>query len=1155
MASGFKTIKEQDDVLNSKGKNIAISASAGSGKTSVMIRKIVKLIIEENVKIEDLLVLTYTNSASSEMKQKLVSEITKTGNIELIKQLDNIATSDISTFDSFCQKLVKKYFYLLDIDPAFNILQGSEETQIRTKSIKNAIKLYKKTNFNDFSVIFDFYGSNRTDKKIKEIILKINDFSRSILSYENFKQKALELFLPIENPKASEMFLKNIQDELYFVKKKLDDLFLLSKNLGYTSYCEYINLILSGIDLVLNSQDIGQAIEKINTFSIDKKFTRKKQDDSVYFKIKVLKDRWNFVLGKIKEFGSKDDYQNSLQVCQKTTQMFFDLYEKFVQEYDKIKSKKNLFDYNDIERLTLKLFGNEDILQETKSKYKHIFVDEFQDANRVQEKLINYLKTDNNLFLVGDLKQAIYGFRQSNSKIFENIISMFEKDEKSEFMKLNCNFRTTHQILEFVNAIFSVVMTNKTAKLDYKDKSMLIGQGDFQQEQSPCVELNILYNEKEENEAITQVYSVKENQDNCFDEDLASANFVAERITKLLSEKIYDINQKCYRKIEYKDIAILIRSRTKQQTYIQAFNNYNIPVLENSNTNLDETFDATVLTNLIKVSVNPKDDISLASVMMSNLFNFSADEMLTIRTSCIGEQTFFDCVTAYDGDKNLKQKIENMQEKISEFSQNCKFQSLSFALNRILEQTNYEYHIKSEFNGLSRAKNVRDYVNSFTNSNYNHSACEYLNFMRDNVREQKVVGAISSNNVVTITTMHSSKGLEWPVVIIPELSASFNTNTFEPEIVLNEEIGMGLKYYDNSTRQKFNSVFYSIVKTYNRLDDVSERLRLLYVALTRPKNRLILVGQTDKLEYQKFENDWDVINCSNYLSQIICSLNADDIAKINANQNNFNFLGTDDFVCNVINQNCYQNIEYENNIKIDNNIYSESDIQILANYIKKPYFNIEATLVAEKNSVSSILREDDEYASKNFEPKKLLISEDKKASVAQNELGSLYHKILECYDFSLEVSIAKIKQTISKIKSAKLFDDKVFDALNLKIIYDNLCLLCKMSQNFVALKEQTFVMQIPYSEIHESKISDKVLVQGVCDLILIGKDKTILIDYKYSSLNANNLTEKYYEQLYLYKKAAEYALNRKVDECYILSLKDAQLLSVKVSESVINKGV
>ena len=260
----FKIIEEQDAVLKSHDKNIAISASAGSGKTSVMIRKIVKLITEENVKIEDILVLTYTNSASSEMKQKLINAITQSGKVEIQKELDNIVNSDISTFDSFCQKLVKKYFYLLDIDPAFNILQGSEETLIRSKAIKNAIKSYKKSNFNDFSIIFDYYGSNRTDKKIKEIVLKMNDFCRSILSYDDFKSKSLSLFEPQDNPFASQILFNSIKEQVTNQADKLKDLFNLSKSLEFEKYCIYINSILAGMDLINNSKNLAEMIDNAN---------------------------------------------------------------------------------------------------------------------------------------------------------------------------------------------------------------------------------------------------------------------------------------------------------------------------------------------------------------------------------------------------------------------------------------------------------------------------------------------------------------------------------------------------------------------------------------------------------------------------------------------------------------------------------------------------------------------------------------------------------------------------------------------------------------------------------------------------------------------------------------------------------------------------
>lgn len=1142
----FKIIEEQDAVLKSHDKNIAISASAGSGKTSVMIRKIVKLITEENVKIEDILVLTYTNSASSEMKQKLINAITKSGKVEIQKELDNIVNSDISTFDSFCQKLVKKYFYLLDIDPAFNILQGSEETLIRSKAIKNAIKSYKKSNFNNFSIIFDFYGSNRTDKKIKEIVLKMNDFCRSILSYDDFKSKSLSLFEPQDNPFASQILFNSIKEQVTNQADKLKDLFNLSKSLEFEKYCIYINSILAGMDLINNSKNLAEIIDNANLIKIDRSPQKDKRDEYLLVKIKSQKERFDNIVNSVKEFQSAEEYKKSICVCKQTTLIFFDLYERFLKEYEKIKSAKNLFDYNDVERLTLKLFENPEILQTIKQKYKHIFIDEFQDANRVQEKLINQLRSENNLFLVGDLKQAIYGFRQSNAKIFENIINQFENDDKSEYLKLNCNFRTTHQILNFVNNIFSVIMTQKTANLDYKDKSMLNGQGDFEKEKYPCVELDILFKDKEEKESESKVYSVQECQNQESDDDMASANFVAERITKLLNEEIYDINTKCYRKIEYKDIAILLRSRTKQQAYIEAFNNFNIPVLENSNANLDETFDASVLINLIKVSQNFKDDVSLASVMMSNLFDFSANEMLDIRKNVVGKQNFYDCVLEYNKDDEIKRKIDYMTELLQKFAYNSTYQSLIFALNQILEETNYEYKIQNSFNGLSRAKNVKDFVNSFTNSNYNYSVTEYLNFIRENVREQKVVGAITSNNVVNITTMHSSKGLEWPVVIIPELSASFNTNSQEPEIVLNEEIGVGLKYYNQELRQKSNSVFYSVVKTFNKIDNISERLRLLYVALTRPKNRLILIGQTNKLEYEKFENDWQIMNSNNYLTQIVNSLSNEDISKINARVCSFNLMNSKDYTCNVIDQKDYQSINDINNTNILNKQYEEKEIKDLANYIQTGYFNDKATLIAEKNSVSSILKADDEFASKNFEPNKLLTSEDKYQGIQKNELGSLYHKIMELYDFNDVVNIQNIKTIIKKIKEQNIFDEQTINAINFDIVIKNLKLLKELCKDSTTLKEQTFVMQVPYSEIEDSDINDKVLVQGVCDLIIIKNNKTILVDYKFSNLNESSLINKYYKQLLLYKKSATYALGRQIDECYILSLKPCELIKVDV---------
>ncbi|MBO5884373.1 MAG: UvrD-helicase domain-containing protein [Clostridia bacterium] len=898
--------------------------------------------------------------------------------------------------------------------------------------------------------------------------------------------------------------------------------------------------------MVINASDFPKLIDNVFNYSFGSTPKQDENDETVMPIIKECREQLKAkdkksVFDRIKKYGSSQDYINSISVCKNTIETYFMLYEEFVNQYNILKSNKNMYDYNDIERLTIKLFENAEVLNSIKQNYKKIFVDEFQDANAVQEKIIMSLQSGSNLFFVGDLKQAIYGFRQSNSKIFERIVKDFNCDKQnSRSLSLNCNFRTTKPILDFVNSIFDVTMTIQTASLDYKQKSRLDAQGDFKDEKSPCVELDILYKNKLEKDVANKLYNM---QDIDIDYDLfdqnAEANFIAERITKLLNEEIYDIKQEKYRKIEYSDIAILFRTRSNQQDFITAFSKANIPVVEDSNTDLEKTYDVEVLINLIRLSVNFKNDYALASVMMSRLFDFDSNQMLKIKN--LGNQKYFyDCVLNYPNNDEIKQKILDMLKTIEKFYNTAIFGGINKALINILQTQSYEYKILQEQRGVSRLKNIQDFVESFNSSKFNLCPSEYINLLEENTREQKVVASAGSNNVVTFTTMHSSKGLEWPVVIIPTLDSKFYHQPKSGEIVLNEELGAGVKFYDSQTRQKYPSVFYDAIDNYNKDNDFSEKLRLLYVALTRPKNRLIMVGTTDKLEYKKFVNDREVRFSPDYLSIIINSLNASDITKINAQQKGFCFLNNNNYVCNVVNQWDYifKQIKVESVAK---NVVDSEDVKKLSNYINTGYFNLEATKIAQKNSVSSILKQEDVFASYNSSPEKLLTSEHL-VDVQKNELGSLYHKIIEDFDFNVDISNTEIYKVINKIKQSKTFSNNAINAIDVSVVAKNLKLLKDLTAGCSVIKEHTFVMQLPYSEIQNSTISDKVLVQGVCDLIAIGKNSTVLVDYKYSTLSQNALKQKYNKQLYLYTKAINYGLNKSVDKVYILSLKDANLI-------------
>ena len=1144
--SEYKKIEEQEKVLSAYGKNLVISASAGSGKTSLMIRKILDYVLNHGLKIKDLLVLTYTNSAADEMRQKLVDEITSRGDETLLKEIEDISLADISTFDSFCQKLVKRYFYVLNIDPGFNIVQGTKQTEIKNKALKSAIKIYKQKNPEEYFYLFDVYAKNRTDKNIYSLVLSLHDFCCSLLSYDQFKEMSLNLFAG-KVPYATEQIFEDVKLDLTAIKVMLEKLLTMCQNLELKNSIKYINQLLSLLDSMMLQTSFESLIDFVNATDYPRDISGKelKEFKDISAKLVIAKKWFKSVFENVQKYQSGKNYLNSIDFCKKITEILLNIYEIYVFEYEKQKQRLNLMDYNDIERLTIKLLENSEILNEIKSGYKNIFVDEFQDANLVQEKIINLLKGEDNLFLVGDLKQAIYGFRQSDPQIFDNITKQYAEQEKidgkSASMSLNCNFRTQKNILDFVNKVFNCVMTNNTASLDYT-KANLQAMADYKPESSASVELNVIYQKKEEQNDILTQYSVKQNQDRLNEDSELEAYFVAERITKLLDEEIYDIKQKCYRKIKYSDICVLFRTRSKQQQFVDVFSKYNIPLLENSNQDLELTYDVGVLINLIKVSVNIKNDYVLASVMMSRLFDFDSDEMLKIRSSNADAKFFYECVKGYSQNDKIYQKISKMLQILQKFEEICRFYGLDNAILYSLKQTDYEYKIGHESNYYTRKKNIKDFVNSFNGTQFNFDAISYLNFLQNSTRQQKVASDISSYDAVTFTTMHASKGLEWPVVFCVNLGANFNREPKESELALNKDYGLGVKYYDKQSRKKFDSVFYDLISSKNKGEDFGEKLRLLYVALTRPKNRLIMVGTVQKLEFEKLAFDRQIKQSPSYLGLIVGSLSEEDISKVNNQIGEFYIDNNVNYICKVIDEE-YFNLDYEQKATVMQS--EESQIaNELARYMQIEYKNKEATQIAQKNSVSSILKRDDIYSSYNYCPNTLK-TEEYLQDVKKNELGSLYHKIFELADFEAVDTKAEINKVIKKILSSNLFEQDLIKLVDKNLIEKNIQVLKNLCGQNKVIKEHSFVMSLPYSEIESSNITDRVLVQGVCDLIIICNDHAILVDYKLSSLSKQGLLSKYKKQLYLYSKAIEYGLNLPVKSAYILDIKSGELLQNK----------
>ncbi len=1134
-------IPEQEEVLNSSGKNLIVSASAGSGKTTVMIKKVFNHIINRECHVDELLVLTYTKSAANEMKKKLVDLLRQNhdGYDFIQEEIELLPCADICTIDSFCQKLVKKYFYVLNIDPSFSILQGGEEKFQQGVAINRALNEFKRRYSDDYEILLENYSPKRNEDKIKEILFSIHNYLNSVLNIDNFIKKTLNLYKKDEKIAENILFLhygeifKDIKLELQKLKNE-------AESYEFLKYVAYINNLLFYVDNILNQSDFKNYLNALNYISYG--ILRREKEDDFFFNEKISKEKNRFKLivdEMIGSFVSAEAVENSYENCGKVICALINLELIFCEEYSSIKRAINCYDFNDVERLMIKLLENEEVRQEIKHSYKYIFVDEFQDANEVQEQIVFSLD-DNNMFFVGDTKQSIYAFRQSDPKIFLNIQNKYEQSDSAEAKTLNCNFRTNKNILNFVNFVFNKIMTKGTAGINYEKDSQFVPKANYEDlENEICVSLNIINNNGiDEKKHPVGIYDIKthKNQSKVINSNDDQCRFICNYIANLIGNPIYDKELGRQRQIDYEDITILILRRGEfLNCLVKHFEELEIPYFVSANSNLEECEDNIILYNLIKLANNSKDDYALYSVLSSELFNFYDEELAEIKLGKEAGNHYFESLENYDGNSdNLLAKIKEFYDCLRRFRYNAKYKGIYFALNEILKEREYFLKISAECDYETRKLNIEQFINYFCSSKYNYDLSGYVYCRENAISSQKIQSENVGLNAVQITTMHSSKGLEYPIVILPNLEANYLKSPGGQDIKINQDVGIGVKSYELNDRVVNNGIFFEVAKLKNKDVELSEKIRLLYVAMTRAKNKLILIGKNSN-NYQCLKSDYDIKSCNNFLSLILGAMSCDTIDKINNGE-----IFTEK-LCNnqrvEINSIVIESVNLlgQKKIVIDNK--DDTAIQVLENHVLKEmpkHYSI-----ALKNSVSELAM--DNNSSINFAPKEFKINEH--LSENQSEVGIVYHKILEKLDFGLVKSPDDVKNFIN-INLGEMEQRRIAD-IPVQNIFSNICLIKeKINKESILLKEQKFVMCLPYNEIMGGDISEKILIQGIIDLVIVNKKEIILIDYKHSKKSNENLIEKYKKQIELYemalkKRFAGYKISK-----YILSLNSGTLIDL-----------
>jgi len=1134
----FKANEEQLEFINSDGYNVLVSASAGSGKTSTMIQKLAKILSEKKIPITSLLVVTYTNAAGSEIKQKLYdalsSLILETKDLELKNylktQLENLNNAEIGTLHSICKKLITKYFYELEQSPDFSLISEKDSKYLINTSIKSVFDKHIKENDNEFYELYECYNSKRSDATLKEIVLNLYNYVLVKTDYTQWKnQTILNSYNPIlDNNSACDFIWKYYKSIISSLLPQLKKLLDVAKNNNYDTYYDFLNTRNQFIYEFVASTSFSQSIKILNNITLSNKprVSKKFTPEQLVFDedISLFRDEFKSVIEELENIYvlcDEENFTNNITNAKLNVLKLFSLAEEVKDFYSLQKKKKNVLDFNDLEELMLKLLDNEIIRDTLKDQYKYIFVDEYQDINDKQETILLKLVSKDNYYMIGDVKQSIYAFRQSSPKIFVSKYNEFSHDNKvSRVIDFNKNYRSDKNILEFNNYVFDNLITEETIGIDYKNNARFMSDKTVD---GVKVNLNIIDTEVDEDDNETSV-----------SKDEAEALVIANEIAEILQKEKNDGT-----KFTYGDIAIILRQRgSLTKLLYETFTKMQIPFSITIRSDFFDTSEIKLMIAILKVISNYKDDLSVATVL-KNMFDVSEEELLSIKSQ--GDyKYFYEHVFNYNKEDEILYKIRRFYDFISISRDKLCNCTISDYLQFVIDEYDILINLKSLPKGNERESNILEFISLADNDNYKYNIDKFLEYVEFVSKETPVKKISSGANAVQICTIHYSKGLEYPAVILGGLGSKYSLNRNTNNIIISGNFGVGLKSINSDTRTLKDTVVRYACKLDNKKSAIDEEIRLLYVAMTRPKEYLSLVGRYNlgNLAENKLKSIYNT------------TTSLDMIFKAVPDVYNSSFINKDSFIINENLDNAFNvNIIKLSNIELQNT--QESDVSLdhqdskLIKELQKVYENkIDLSTFTIKNTVTNILQEEEDYENINYSPKTLSIN-DEIEDVDFLKLGTTYHSIMQSLNFT--ENIEEIKKIIDNLVVSNVISQDMVNLIDINEIYNANKAMLELTKNAVdILKEKQFIMREDYNKlVKNSDNNTKVIVQGVIDLAVIKKDEVILVDYKTNRTNNTKLLiEKYRLQLEIYKLAFEKATNLKVDKLYLYSFYQNKLIEI-----------
>ena len=1336
--SSPKWTQEQQNVIDSRGGNLLVAAAAGSGKTAVLVERIIQMILNSDLKIDidKLLVVTFTNAAASEMRERIGDAISKKldenpEDEHLQDQLVLLNKASITTIHSFCQEVIKSNFHKINLDPNFRIGDETECSLMKLEAIDETFDILYEQNDEEFCYLVDCYAEKRGDSNLQNLILSIYSFVMASPYPKVWLKESAEDFnitddFDFATSKWAKAILETVKIQMEGIEKSLckaiEDVYGIDELVTFTDKLkieyEKIKEILYACDT--SWSDAYRQISSMTFENYAKGVKRIPKDAPSYIKeekdkAKKIRDNAKKSIEKIKTsvFNKNyDDLKDEIKFLYPIVKSLSDVVLMFEQIYSQKKRDKGIIDFNDIEHFALQIltetdengdfvFDEEgknipsDIALEYREKFYEIFIDEYQDSNQVQEVILSTIakQKEPNRFMVGDVKQSIYRFRQAKPEIFLQKYATYDTDLSSKYKKIMLykNFRSRKEVVDSVNYIFEHIMSKNLGEIDYNEEEKLNLGANFEEVEDEKIILGGATEIHLMEKKVPEVEDPDEEEEE--GEDLDASQIEARMVGKIIRDimrpnengeimQVFDKKLETYRNVEYKDIVILLRATSAwAPVFAEELINMDIPTYADMGQGYFETMEIQVIMSFLKVIDNPMQDIPLIAILRSPIYGFTPEDFIDIRITD-KKVSFYEAMRMFVGEKidlsneeeqdiaedeisddigneiidvNINEENSYVDADMDDYYQNINYEDFEYENEEFIynDEVMYEsyisenveddliYEINSNIEGDEESQKselelkVRRFLDDlkelqeksmymstdeflwyiYTNSGY-YAYCgalpggsqrqanlrilferakqfeetsfkgifNFINFISKLKKSNSDMGSAKTlgenANVVRIMSIHKSKGLEFPIVICSGMGRNFNTMDFRKDVLYHHELGYGPQIVDFERRISYPSIAKEALKCKINIENISEEMRILYVALTRAKEKLIITSSIKDIEQnmhkwssnistEKMVSKYNILNGKNYMDWMMPAIiKHKDLEDIRETYNLSTSISMEDESKWSVKTWSRDDIDFEKHEKegirevLNTMDLSQHDTEYYEQIEKKLNFEYPYLGVVKKAasiSVTEIKKRQEEYEEQEdslglykhkttLKKPKFLSESQKSEKITGARRGTIVHLIMEVLDFEKVNTESEIKAQIQDLVKRRIITEKESQVLSPRKImrfFKSPIAKRMLSSKFVK-REQKIYTQIKMNDIYlndeifknnrETYENESVMLRGVIDLYFEEDDGLVILDYKTDFVDENNKKEiihKYKKQIEIYADVLSKLTGKKVKEKYL----------------------